>query len=282
LNGYSAHAQKDSIRYIKGKAYFRTLCSSCHSANQEIYGPMLGSITKKKRESWLIPFIQNSQAVINSGDPYAKALYERFDKQVMPSFSQLSREDIQDILHYLEIESTEPGEYLNDLDILFTKDSRIVKGKQDFLEHCATCHFIHKESTFAPALGSVTKRHSREWLVSFIQNSQKKIQGGDPYALHLFNQFNQNVMTTMDFLPVEEIHSILDYIEYASTLNVAYTGKINKAEYKKEAVAQIKKATSSYSGISFISFALLMVMLFCMVSLLFIAYIFVIKTNRTH
>ena len=275
LNSHVVHGEKDSVSYQIGKTYFRTLCSSCHSAHQEVYGPMLGSIAKKKQESWLIPFIQNSQDVIKSGDPYAKALFEQFNNQIMPSFKQLSKDDIRSILYYLEIESTEQSEHFNDPDISLTNNNTIITGKQEFIEHCSTCHFIHKESTYAPALGSVTKRHSREWLLSFIQNSQKKIQGGDPYAQHLFNQFDQHVMTPMDFLSPEEIYAVLDYIEYASTMDATYKGKINKIEYKKQAVAEIKEVTSTYSVITTIYFTLILFTLFSILFLLFVIYTFV-------
>jgi mono/diheme cytochrome c family protein len=282
LNSYAAHAQEDSIHYEIGKTYFRTYCSSCHSVHQEIYGPMLGSISKKKEERWLISFIQNSQSVIKSGDTYAQDLFERFNNQEMPSFAHLSQRDIQSILYYIEIESIQASEHMNDTDIPSTTNTSIIQGKQEFLEHCSTCHFIHKESTFAPALGSATKRHSREWLIAFIQNSQKKIQGGDPYAQHLFNQFDKHVMTKMNFLPTEEIHSILDFIDFASTSNAAYKGKINKNEYKKQAAVQLKKISSSYSVITFISFAFIVTALFSMLFLLSDLYIFRLPVKTQH
>jgi mono/diheme cytochrome c family protein len=241
---------------------------------------MLGSIAKKKEESWLIPFIQNSQAVIKSGDVYAQALFKKFNNQEMPSFEHLTKEDIQSILYYLEIESVQTSEHIDDVDILSVANSSVIKGKQEFSEHCSTCHFIHKESTYAPSLGSVTKRHSREWLVSFIQNSQKKIQGGDPYAQHLFNQFDQHIMTKMDFMSLDEINSILDYIEYTSTLNVSYKGEINKTEYKKKASAQIKEITSAHSMITVIYFLFIAAILFSMTFLLFSLYAFTIRINN--
>jgi mono/diheme cytochrome c family protein len=280
LNVYTAHAQRDSAFFETGEKHFRTLCSSCHSAHQEIYGPMLGSISKKRKESWLIPFIRNSQEVIRSGDAYAKALFEKFDHQIMPPFEQLSDQDIKAILYYLEIESLQPQEYLNDAAIPPTSDSSVIRGKQEFLDHCSMCHFVHKESTFAPALGSVTKRHSREWLISFIQNSEKKINQGDAYAVHLFNQFNQHVMTNMDFLPIEEINAILDYIEFASTVDVAYKGKLNNVEYKKQAAAQIKKVSSHYTIQTLIVFALVLLsVVFILLLLTFYIQVHVYLTN---
>ncbi len=260
LNSVHVYAHNDSVAYKSGQAAFRKLCSSCHSAHQEIYGPMLGSISKKRTESWLIPFIQNSQAVIKSGDPYAVALFKKYEYQIMPPFKELSASDIKDILYYLQLESVQPTEYFNDTAIPFTNDKSILAGKQHFLEHCSMCHFIHKESYFAPALGSVTKRHSREWLIAFIQNSQKKIAGDDAYAVDLFNAFDQHVMTNMDFLPVEEINTILNYIEFASTVYVAYEGKINSTN-TKHASKQLKELSTDYNMRTIIAFTLIALLL---------------------
>ncbi|WP_157447006.1 c-type cytochrome [Cytophaga aurantiaca] len=261
LNSFLCVAQKDSLIYTSGKNQFRTYCSSCHSTHQEIYGPMLGSISKKRTEPWLISFIQNSQQVIKSGDPYAKALFEKFNNQVMPTFEKLSKKDIKAILYYLEYESIHPSAHLNDATTVSTNNSSILEGKSEFTEHCSACHFIHKESSFAPALGSVTKRHDRAWIIAFIHNSQKVIQGGDPYAENLYQQFDRHVMTSMDFLEDEEINSILDYIEYASTVDASYTGKINKTEYKKEAQQQIERTFRSPALLKAISLILITVLL---------------------
>ena len=280
LNSYITYAHKNSTFYETGKKYFRTHCSSCHSPHQEVYGPMLGSITKKKTESWLIKFIQNSQEVIKSGDPYATELLKKFNYQTMPSFEYLSEEKIKSILNYLEIESIQTIEYINDLEIPLTSDNSILLGKQEFLDHCSICHFIHKESSFAPALGSVTKRHSRDWLTSFIKNSQKKISSGDIYAQNIYNAFDQHVMTSMEFLKIEEINSILDFIEFASTEDVAYKGKINKIEYKKQAIDQIEKSYIKYPIASWAYLTVIFLILLSMIYLVFMSYRLIVIMNK--
>lgn len=249
------------MTYDTGKKYFRSYCSSCHSAHREVYGPMLGSISKKRNAAWLIAFIQNSQEVIRSGDAYAKTVFEKFDKRVMPSFKQLSQKDIQSILYYLEYESTHPDIYSDDAAIAATDNSNVVKGRQEFLAHCSVCHFIHKESDYAPALGSVTKRHEKAWLSSFIQNSQHMIKSGDVYAESLYVRFDKHVMPPMYFLSEEEINQILDYIEFASTVHAAYDGKINKTEYKNQAQKEIKYTFQSLSVLHVIFSILISAML---------------------
>jgi len=235
---------------------------------------MLASISKKKARSWLIPFIKNSQSVIRSGDPYATLLFEKFNNQVMPAFEHLSSREMEAILYYIEIESVEPSEVMNDADISIAVSSEILDGKHEFLEHCSMCHFIHKESYFAPALGSVSKRHSREWLISFIRNSQKKIKQGDSYAENLYQSFDQHVMTQMNFLEEEEINSILDYIEFESTINPAYKNQFNsKLSYKKD-TETIQPATGFCEKVG----------LFLSISMIFIMglYYYLLLTNMQY
>jgi mono/diheme cytochrome c family protein len=218
--------QTDSTNiYNKGRSLFHTNCSQCHSVHREIIGPMLASIPKKKSEAWLQKFIKNSQQVIVSGDPYAIFLYEQYNQQVMPSF-RLSNEEINNILYYIEKESSFPSEafYNDDDDVRQQSNETVIKGKQLFNQQCYPCHALQKETDYGPALGSITKRHPRSWLIPFIKNSQQVIQSRDVYAVHLFNSFSQRVMVSMEFLEEEDIDAILDYIEFASESHHAEAG----------------------------------------------------------
>ncbi|MBI2340681.1 MAG: c-type cytochrome [Deltaproteobacteria bacterium] len=67
-----------------GKEIFQQRCSACHSIGQGLrVGPDLAGVNDRHSEGWLLKFIKSPQAVINSGDPSAKALFEEF-KMVMP------------------------------------------------------------------------------------------------------------------------------------------------------------------------------------------------------
>src|SRR5690606_8144617 len=54
---------------------------------------------------WLKSFVKNSAALIASGDEYANALYNEYNKTQMTSFSTLKDEDIMNILAYVEAEA---------------------------------------------------------------------------------------------------------------------------------------------------------------------------------
>nr|WP_310587580.1 c-type cytochrome [Larkinella knui] len=87
----------------KGKELFSTLCQQCHAVTDEkVIGPGLKGVTKRRDTAWLIKWVKNPQAVISSGDPYATALYAKFQPVVMQSFPDLSDDDIKNILAHVD------------------------------------------------------------------------------------------------------------------------------------------------------------------------------------
>ena len=56
-------------------AYFQANCASCHSiGGGALVGPDLKNVQQRKDRKWLLKFLDNPQAVIDSGDPYAKKM----------------------------------------------------------------------------------------------------------------------------------------------------------------------------------------------------------------
>jgi len=90
----------DQAAIAAGDALFKGNCAQCHAVNEQVVGPALAGISKRRPMSWLIPWIKNSSKVVASGDPYAVALYNKFGKQQMPSF-QLSDNEITSIIAYV-------------------------------------------------------------------------------------------------------------------------------------------------------------------------------------
>ncbi len=86
-----------------GKKLFQQNCSACHKLGAKLVGPDLIGVTERRDESWLIQFIQNSQALIEAGDEQAVAIFEEFNKMVMPP-QPLSEEEIRSVLAYIESE----------------------------------------------------------------------------------------------------------------------------------------------------------------------------------
>jgi len=83
-----------------GDALFNGNCAQCHAVNEQVVGPALAGISKRRPISWLIPWVKNSSKVVASGDDYAVALFNKFNKQQMPSFA-LSDKEIVSIMAYV-------------------------------------------------------------------------------------------------------------------------------------------------------------------------------------
>ena len=91
----------------KGEELYKANCTSCHKIGDykaaRLIGPGLNKdIFNKYTEDWLIDWIRNSSALIESGDEQAIAVFEEFNQSVMTAFPTFSDDDIKDILAYIE------------------------------------------------------------------------------------------------------------------------------------------------------------------------------------
>ncbi len=90
----------DAAAIAAGDALFKGNCTQCHAVNEQVVGPALGGITKRRPLAWILPWVKNSSKVVAGGDEYAVALYNKFNKQQMPSFA-LSDKEITSIVAYI-------------------------------------------------------------------------------------------------------------------------------------------------------------------------------------
>ena len=90
------------------------------------------------------------------------------------------------------------------------------KGKSLFNTNCAACHKLDKKMT-GPALRDVEARLAedegldRAWLNAWIRNSPALIKAGDPYALKIWNEYNQTAMNAFTQFSDQDISDILAY-----------------------------------------------------------------------
>ncbi len=76
-------------------------CKACHTiGGGKLVGPDLKGVTERRDEAWLIKFVQNSQALIQSGDETAIKVFEENSKIPMPSHS-LTDDQVKGILKYI-------------------------------------------------------------------------------------------------------------------------------------------------------------------------------------
>lgn len=98
--GNSAYAQDPA----KGEALFKSSnCGSCHKIDIRMTGPALGpTITSEPDEAYLIKWIQNNQALIAAKNPKALTIYNEYNQSQMSVFTNLSDQDVKDILGYVK------------------------------------------------------------------------------------------------------------------------------------------------------------------------------------
>ncbi|MEE2953920.1 MAG: c-type cytochrome [Bacteroidota bacterium] len=84
-----------------GEQLFKQNCTACHSlGTSRLIGPGLEGVTEKYEKEWLFKWIRNSQALIQSGDERAIAIYEEYDKVAMTAFD-FSDEELTSLLDYI-------------------------------------------------------------------------------------------------------------------------------------------------------------------------------------
>ncbi len=89
-------------------------------------------------------------------------------------------------------------------------------GKQLFNQNCAACHSLDRKMT-GPALANVEQRLAddhgldKDWLYTWIRNSPGMISSGDDYAVQIYNEYNQAMMTPFPTLSDEDLEDILAY-----------------------------------------------------------------------
>jgi len=88
-----------------GKTIFTTRCAACHNVNKQLTGPALAGVYDRRPIEWIIKFVHSSQTVVKSGDQYAVALFEKFNKFPMPDHPDLTADNIKNIVDYIKTEA---------------------------------------------------------------------------------------------------------------------------------------------------------------------------------
>jgi cytochrome c551/c552 len=92
-----------------GGAIFKQKCTACHAINKVVIGPALKDVDKRHEEAWNIKWIKNAPAMIASGDPEAKAVFDKYKPAMMTAFTELSDDDVKNILAYIKAEGDKPA-----------------------------------------------------------------------------------------------------------------------------------------------------------------------------
>lgn len=93
-----AYAQQE---IEEGKTIFRSRCASCHNVNKKVIGPALRGVDERREKQWIIDFIHSSQTMVQLGDPDAIALFEEYNRTIMPDHKDLTSDQISNIIAYI-------------------------------------------------------------------------------------------------------------------------------------------------------------------------------------
>src|SRR5690606_37147336 len=105
---FSFSYSQDEISGDAAKGYdlFQANCTACHQIDGLYIGPELRNVVTRVKEEggvgkeWLHSWIKDNKALRESGDAYANEIFEKYNRQEMLPFPQLSDQDIDDILTY--------------------------------------------------------------------------------------------------------------------------------------------------------------------------------------
>ncbi|MCC7007948.1 MAG: cytochrome c [Acidobacteria bacterium] len=71
--------------------FFQQNCAACHTiGGGALVGPDLKGATERHERAWLIRFIENPKAVVDAGDPAAKAMVDAAGGLVMPQIAGMT------------------------------------------------------------------------------------------------------------------------------------------------------------------------------------------------
>ncbi|HPW56424.1 MAG: cytochrome c [Thermoanaerobaculaceae bacterium] len=134
--------------------YFRTNCVSCHTiGGGRLTGPDLKDVESRKDRAWLVTYIQNPKAVIDSGDPYAAKLLEDARGVIMPTAPGMNAARAAALLDLIAAESKLPHSQFAGLEIpdkpftavdvaagsrYFAGTARLANGGPS----CISCHTV--------------------------------------------------------------------------------------------------------------------------------------------
>lgn len=155
----------------KGERIFKNTCQACHSIGKgRLVGPDLMNIQERRTESWLNKFIKSSQRMVQSGDADAVAIFNEYNKTIMPD-QNLSDAEIKDVLSYIRQQSTGGAEIISQPIALSTgltldqaRDNEFIIGRKLFSGEqrlanggpaCISCHNVVNDELMSGGLLSL-------------------------------------------------------------------------------------------------------------------------------
>ena len=199
--------------------YYRQNCLNCHTiGGGRLTGPDLKNVTERKDAEWLIGFMQNPKAVIDSGDAYAAKIVEESRGVVMPVAPGMTRYRAEQIIKLIEEESKLEKSQFQGVQISnepFTDQDRI-NGREIFLGRrklknggtaCNACHSMYDLA----ALGGGR-------LGPDLTRVYERLKGRKSLSAWLMAPATETMQPVFKNHPLEaeEIHALTAYFEVAA------------------------------------------------------------------
>lgn len=199
--------------------YFRQNCINCHTiGGGRLTGPDLKDVTERRDAEWLISFMQNPKAVLDSGDAYAAKLKEESRGVIMPVAPGMTRYRAEQIIKLIEAESKLEKSQFQGVRISnkpFTEQDRIA-GREIFIgvrklknsgTACNSCHSMHDLA----ALGGGR-------LGPDLTRVYERLKGRKALGAWLMAPATETMQPVFKNHPLEaeEIHALTAYFEGAA------------------------------------------------------------------
>lgn len=189
---------------------------NCHTiGGGRLTGPDLKHVEQRKDREWLVQFMLNPRAVLDSGDPYAAKLLEESRNVPMPTLPGMTRERSEKLLDLIETESKLEESQFKGLQISnkpFTAADRqagraLFQGVQRLQAGgtaCIACHSVHGQS----ALGGGR-------LGPDLTRVYERLKGRQSLSAWLMAPATETMQPAFKNHPLnaDEIHSLVAYFE---------------------------------------------------------------------
>lgn len=85
-----------------GEKLFKLNCKSCHNIDSDMTGPALKGVTERHSIDWIKTWVRGPKTMIDSGDPAAVALYNKWKTSGVMTAFNLKDDEILSLIGYIE------------------------------------------------------------------------------------------------------------------------------------------------------------------------------------
>jgi len=209
----------------EGAQYFKQVCVACHTINGgTLVGPDLVNVHERRSDEWLQKFIKSPQTLIKSRDPDAVAVFEQYNKIIMPD-PPFTDKQITAIIGYIKAASgsktqsagagtargktaasVDTGKGRTEEDVIMGQN--LFQGKVRLANGGPTCISCHDVKNDAVIGGGILARELTTVFSRMGEPGVRAILGSAPFPVMQQAYVNKP-------LTDEEIFSIVSFLEQA-------------------------------------------------------------------